>query len=82
MVLINGNYGLVAAVVSFFYLHILEEEVDRYHMSEIITMLSSLSMTKRQVMTLARARENIKQYFLGKKKKRSVSGKITRTGAG
>jgi len=39
-------------------------------MSEIITMLSSLSMTKRKVMTLARARENIKQYFLEKKKKK------------
>jgi len=51
-------------------------------MSEIITMLSSLSMTKRKVMTLARARENIKQYFLEKKKKRSMSGKITRTEAG
>lgn len=37
-------------------------------MSEIITMLLSLSMTKRKVMTLARARDNIKQYFLEKKK--------------
>lgn len=32
-------------------------------------------------MTLARARENIEQYFL-EKKKRSVPGNITRTGAG
>lgn len=38
-------------------------------------MLSSLSMTKRQVMTLARARENIKQYFFEKKKKGQCLGR-------
>lgn len=32
-------------------------------MSEIITRLLSLSMKKRKVMTLAKARENRKQYF-------------------
>lgn len=36
-------------------------------------MLLSLSMTKRKVMTLARARDNIKQYFLEKKKIKKVS---------
>lgn len=71
--LIDGNHGLVAAVAFLFYLDILEGEVDRwYHMSEIITMLLSLSMTKRKVMTLAKARENRKQFFFGKKKKVSV----------
>lgn len=37
-------------------------------------MLLSLSMTKRKVMTLARARDNIKQYFLEKKKKKKKKG--------
>lgn len=81
-VLTGEKYGLVAALIFLFYLDILEEKVERwYHMSEIITMLLSLSMTKRKVMTLARAREDWKQYLLGKKK-RSLSGNITRTGAG
>lgn len=71
VVLIDGNDGLVAAVAFLFYLDILEGEVDRwYHMSEIITMLLSLSMTKRKVMTLAKARENRKRFFFWKKKKK------------
>lgn len=41
----------------------------------------SLSVTKREVMTLARASENTNQYFFGGKI-RSVFGKITRTRAG
>lgn len=81
--LIDGNHGLVAAVAFLFYLDILEGEVDRwYHMSEIITMLLSLSMTKRKVMTLAKARENRKQFFFGKKKKGQCLGRSPELGLG
>lgn len=42
-------------------------------MSEIITRLLSLSMKKRKVMTLAKARENRKQYFFFFLEKKKVS---------